>query len=68
MEYTCKAICDEAVVRKLVNEKHPDIAERFDRFLLESFIEDNSKVKWCPSIPHCGYAIRVEGDRSKSVY
>ncbi|RWR74239.1 putative E3 ubiquitin-protein ligase ARI2 isoform X1 [Cinnamomum micranthum f. kanehirae] len=62
MEYTCKAICDEAVVRKLVNEKHPDIAERFDRFLLESFIEDNSKVKWCPSIPHCGYAIRVEGD------
>lgn len=58
----CNAICDEAIVRNLVCKRDPDIAHRFDRFLLESYIEDNSKVKWCPSIPHCGNAIRVKGD------
>ncbi|KAJ6845011.1 putative E3 ubiquitin-protein ligase ARI2 [Iris pallida] len=59
----CNFICDEAIVRSLVSRKHPDIAERFERFLLESYIEDNKKVKWCPSKPHCGNAIRVEGDK-----
>ncbi|KAG8096937.1 hypothetical protein GUJ93_ZPchr0013g36696 [Zizania palustris] len=58
----CNTICDEAIVRKLVNTKRPDIAERFERFLLESYIEDNDTVKWCPSTPHCGNAIRVKGD------
>lgn len=58
----CFAICDEAVIRKLLATTHPDLAERFDRFLLESYIEDNKMVKWCPSVPHCGNAIRVEND------
>ncbi|XP_038970263.1 probable E3 ubiquitin-protein ligase ARI1 isoform X2 [Phoenix dactylifera] len=58
----CKAICDEAIIRNLVSEKYPDIADRFNCFLLESYIEDNDMIKWCPSIPHCGNAIRVEGD------
>lgn len=62
MAHKCFAVCDEAVVRKLVSRKHPDLAEKFDRFLLESYIEDNKMVKWCPSIPHCGNAIRVEDD------
>ncbi|KAL6645532.1 hypothetical protein ACP70R_017140 [Stipagrostis hirtigluma subsp. patula] len=58
----CNAICDEAIIRKLVTARRPDLAERFERFLLESYIEDNDTVKWCPSIPHCGNAIRVKGD------
>ncbi|KAJ4716447.1 RBR-type E3 ubiquitin transferase [Melia azedarach] len=62
MAHKCNAICDEAVVRNLVSKKHPDLAEKFDRFLLESYIEDNKMVKWCPSTPHCGNAIRVEED------
>ncbi|XVF45815.1 hypothetical protein PTKIN_Ptkin02bG0237100 [Pterospermum kingtungense] len=62
MAYKCHAICDEAVVRSLVGKRHPDLAEKFDRFLLESYIEDNRMVKWCPSTPHCGNAIRVEDD------
>ncbi|KAH9695869.1 putative E3 ubiquitin-protein ligase ARI1 [Citrus sinensis] len=60
MAHKCNAICDEAVVRNLVSKKHPNLAEKFERFLLESFIEDNKMVKWCPSTPHCGNAIRVE--------
>ncbi|XVF68180.1 hypothetical protein PTKIN_Ptkin10aG0183600 [Pterospermum kingtungense] len=62
MAHKCNAICDEAVVRTLVGKRHPDLAEKFDRFLLESYIEDNKMVKWCPSTPHCGNAIRVEDD------
>ncbi|XP_073122928.1 probable E3 ubiquitin-protein ligase ARI2 isoform X2 [Henckelia pumila] len=62
MAYKCNAICDESVIRKLVNIRHPDLAQKFDRFLLESYIEDNKMVKWCPSVPHCGNAIRVEND------
>ncbi|KAM7474962.1 hypothetical protein LguiB_022205 [Lonicera macranthoides] len=62
MAYKCFTICDESVVRNLVSKRHPDLAEKFDRFLLESYIEDNKMVKWCPSIPHCGNAIRVEDD------
>ncbi|KAJ4836069.1 carbonyl reductase (NADPH-dependent) ari1 [Turnera subulata] len=63
MAHRCNAICDEAVVRNLVSKRHPDLAEKFDRFLLESYIEDNKMVKWCPSAPHCGNAIRVQDDQ-----
>ncbi|KAK9286988.1 hypothetical protein L1049_015396 [Liquidambar formosana] len=62
MAHRCNAICDEAVVRNLVSKSNPDLAEKFERFLLESYIEDNKMVKWCPSAPHCGNAIRVEED------
>ncbi|KAJ0980341.1 hypothetical protein J5N97_008596 [Dioscorea zingiberensis] len=62
MTPNCNAICNEEVVRKLLKSKSPDIASRFDRFLLESYIEDNNKVKWCPSTPHCGNAIQVEDE------
>ncbi|GER50401.1 RING/U-box superfamily protein [Striga asiatica] len=62
MAHKCNAICDEAIVRKLVSVEHPDLAEKFERFLLESYIEDNRMVKWCPSVPHCGNAIRVENE------
>lgn len=63
MAHKCNAICDETVVRNLVSIRHPDLAEKFDRFLLESYIEDNKMVKWCPSTPHCGNAIRVQDDQ-----
>ncbi|KAL6637465.1 hypothetical protein ACP70R_025037 [Stipagrostis hirtigluma subsp. patula] len=59
MEVKCSAICDEGIVRRLLGWKYPDTAKRFDRFLLESYLEDNDSVKWCPSTPHCGRAIRV---------
>ncbi|XP_059647719.1 probable E3 ubiquitin-protein ligase ARI1 isoform X2 [Cornus florida] len=62
MAHKCHAICDEAIVRNLVSKRHPHLAEKFDRFLLESYIEDNKMVKWCPSVPHCGNAIRVDDE------
>ncbi|KAF5806589.1 putative transcription factor C2H2 family [Helianthus annuus] len=62
MAHKCNVVCDEGKIRINVGEKDPDLAEKFDRYILESYIEDNKRVKWCPSVPHCGYAIRVEYD------
>ncbi|XP_065847188.1 probable E3 ubiquitin-protein ligase ARI2 [Euphorbia lathyris] len=62
MESNCNAICDDAKIRNLVAASNPDLAEKFDQFLLESYIEDNKRVKWCPSVPHCGNAIQIEDD------
>lgn len=59
----CNEICDEGKVKSLVSARDPVLAEKFDCFLLQSYIDDNKKVKWCPSIPHCGNAIRVEDDQ-----
>uniref|UniRef100_A0ACD5X9Q3 Uncharacterized protein n=1 Tax=Avena sativa TaxID=4498 RepID=A0ACD5X9Q3_AVESA len=59
MGVKCPAICEEAVVHRLLGRRYPDAARRFARFLLESYLEDNDFVKWCPSVPHCGRAIRV---------
>lgn len=46
MAHKCNAICDESIVKNLVGKKDPDLAEKFERFLLESYIEDNKMVKW----------------------
>ncbi|KAI3914415.1 hypothetical protein MKW92_053206 [Papaver armeniacum] len=48
MAHGCDTICDEAIIRNLVSAKNLDLAERFE--------------KWCPSVPHCGNAIRVGSD------
>ncbi|XP_022768863.1 probable E3 ubiquitin-protein ligase ARI2 isoform X4 [Durio zibethinus] len=62
MALKCNAVCDEEKIRQLVSTRDPNISEKFDRYLLESYIEDNRRVKWCPSVPHCGNAIRIEDD------
>uniref|UniRef100_A0ACD5WCL8 Uncharacterized protein n=1 Tax=Avena sativa TaxID=4498 RepID=A0ACD5WCL8_AVESA len=64
MELKCPAICDDATVRRLLGLKYPAAAKRFNGFVLESYLENNASVKWCPSAPHCGRAIRVDaGER-----
>lgn len=62
MAHKCYSVCDEAKVRELVSARDSNLAKKFERFLLESYIEDNGKVKWCPSVPHCGNALRSEDD------
>ncbi|GMN66904.1 hypothetical protein TIFTF001_035966 [Ficus carica] len=39
----CNAICDESKVRKLLGDKNPNLAEKFDYFLLKSYVEDSTK-------------------------
>lgn len=62
MALKCNVVCDEAKIRCLVSARDSNIADKFERFLLESYIDDNRRVKWCPSVPHCGNAIQVEAD------
>ncbi|TVU46077.1 hypothetical protein EJB05_05595 [Eragrostis curvula] len=66
MALKCPAICDEAVVQHLLRREHPAAAERFLDFLLQSYVDDNTAVKWCPSVPHCGRAIRVAAGESEA--
>uniref|UniRef100_A0A0E0KGH4 RBR-type E3 ubiquitin transferase n=1 Tax=Oryza punctata TaxID=4537 RepID=A0A0E0KGH4_ORYPU len=64
MEVQCSAICDEEVVRWLLlgsRSKHPGAVARLDRLLLEAYVDGSDAVRWCPSAPHCGRAIRVDG-------
>eukprot|EP01118_Nematostelium_gracile_P013300 TRINITY_DN4_c0_g1_i2.p1 TRINITY_DN4_c0_g1~~TRINITY_DN4_c0_g1_i2.p1 ORF type:complete len:540 (-),score=136.34 TRINITY_DN4_c0_g1_i2:83-1480(-) len=52
----CKAIVHEAAYKVLVS---PDKYERYNTFLLRSFVEDNEQMKWCP-YPGCTNAIKCE--------
>ncbi|DBA73929.1 hypothetical protein WJX79_003500 [Trebouxia sp. C0005] len=61
MAVKCGAICDDRQVRKLLQQES-SLLDKYEQKLLDSYIEDNKSVKWCPSVPHCGCAIQVDGD------
>uniref|UniRef100_A0A7S4GEC2 RBR-type E3 ubiquitin transferase n=2 Tax=Eutreptiella gymnastica TaxID=73025 RepID=A0A7S4GEC2_9EUGL len=54
MQRGCNVVFDETKVPSFVNST---AFEKYKKFMLESYVEDNCKVKWCPSIPHCGNAV-----------
>jgi len=61
MAYKCGAVCPETKIKAILHDK-PLIVERYDRSLTESYVNDNKQVRWCPSVPHCGSAIQVDGE------
>ncbi|KAL1808019.1 hypothetical protein DCAR_0727418 [Daucus carota subsp. sativus] len=49
--------CCAAVGQDMINElATADEKEKYNRYFLRSFIEDNRKTKWCPA-PGCDYAV-----------
>ncbi|KAH7670926.1 E3 ubiquitin ligase RBR family protein [Dioscorea alata] len=49
--------CNAAVGQDMVNLlATDDDKEKYSRYLLRSYIEDNRKTKWCPA-PGCDYAV-----------
>ncbi|KAL0290675.1 UNVERIFIED_CONTAM: putative E3 ubiquitin-protein ligase ARI8 [Sesamum calycinum] len=49
--------CGAAVGQDMVNRlASKDDKEKYNRYFLRSFIEDNRKTKWCPA-PGCDYAV-----------
>lgn len=64
MSFKCGTICDDTSVQELVESTDLEVASRFRRALAEAFVEENrtGMVKWCPSTPHCGRAIRLLGE------
>ncbi len=58
----CPVAVDDALVRRLLAGDAPRL-QKYRRFLLEGFVSDNGAVAWCPSVPHCGHAVRLrDGD------
>ncbi|KAK9817712.1 hypothetical protein WJX72_001099 [[Myrmecia] bisecta] len=61
MGFKCGAICEESKVKALLKHE-PDLLNKYELSLLQSYIDDNNMVKWCPSVPHCGHALQVTGE------
>eukprot|EP00761_Pharyngomonas_kirbyi_P012973 gb/GECH01013000.1/.p1 GENE.gb/GECH01013000.1/~~gb/GECH01013000.1/.p1 ORF type:complete len:601 (+),score=131.01 gb/GECH01013000.1/:1-1803(+) len=57
MGYKCNKHVDETIVGKFAD---PKIYEKYKEKVIESFIEDNHQMSWCPSAPHCGRAIECK--------
>lgn len=64
----CSLLCDENQIRSLISDHIgvigdvPSMLEKYEQSLLEGFVQDNKRVRWCPSIPHCGRAVIVTSD------
>lgn len=58
--YDCPLVVDESIIRQLVSAS---VYQKYVQLLLNSFITNNERVKWCPA-PGCGKAI--SGEMSKS--
>lgn len=50
------------IVVQLLSEASPDLLQKYEGAILNSYIEDNSNVRWCPSVPCCGRAIEALDD------
>ncbi|XP_010542758.1 PREDICTED: probable E3 ubiquitin-protein ligase ARI7 isoform X2 [Tarenaya hassleriana] len=50
---SCPAAVGHDMIERLASEEDKD---KYDRYFLRSYIEDNRKMKWCPA-PGCEYAI-----------
>jgi ariadne-1 len=56
LQFKCNLRVDESIVKRIVE---PEVFDKFARFVITSFVEDNHNVKWCPT-PNCGNAIAAE--------
>eukprot|EP00879_Flechtneria_rotunda_P010931 GHRR01011422.1.p1 GENE.GHRR01011422.1~~GHRR01011422.1.p1 ORF type:complete len:527 (+),score=168.68 GHRR01011422.1:246-1826(+) len=61
MAFKCGVVCDEELVLQVMQGDQPLLA-KYKQSHLESYMEDNQKVAFCPSVPWCGRAIEVDSD------
>ncbi|GAU28150.1 hypothetical protein TSUD_313090 [Trifolium subterraneum] len=55
-ESACGAAVDQDMINLLASGEDKD---KYDRYLLRSYIEDNKKTKWCPA-PGCEHAVNFD--------
>uniref|UniRef100_A0A914H3W7 RBR-type E3 ubiquitin transferase n=1 Tax=Globodera rostochiensis TaxID=31243 RepID=A0A914H3W7_GLORO len=55
-ELRCTVVADDDFVLKTV--KSPQALRSYNRLILNSFVECNTLIKWCPA-PECGRAVKV---------
>jgi ariadne-1 len=58
----CGAAVDRDMINLLASDEDND---KYDRYLLRSYIEDNKKTKWCPA-PGCEYAVNFDAGTRKN--
>lgn len=44
---------------RAVAQGNPSLLEKYSQSHLQSYLEDNARVAFCPSAPWCGHAIEV---------
>ncbi|XP_045803120.1 probable E3 ubiquitin-protein ligase ARI8 [Trifolium pratense] len=58
----CKAAVDQDMINLVASDEDK---EKYDRYLLRSYIEDNKKTKWCPA-PGCEHAVNFDAGIRKN--
>jgi ariadne-1 len=68
MGYKCKASLSEKFIQQFLDIKSDDgvIDSKYLENRIESYIENHHSIKYCPSTPSCGLAIRLTSDESTS--
>jgi len=56
MAKKCDNVVHEEVVKRFVSSSYYD---KYTRYMLRSYVEDNDKVKWCPA-PDCNHCVKSE--------
>ncbi len=51
----CEHVISDTVILKYISDK--STKEKFEQNILNSFVEDNKQMRWCPSTPFCGNCI-----------
>lgn len=61
MAERCGVVCDEDKVCSLL-ARDTNLLKLYERTHLNSYVEDNAHVRFCPSVPWCERAVQVDGD------
>lgn len=74
--HPCKAVVDADLILRALNDVHQEPEhkqrsqqdlKRYEKAMLDSFVEDNPRARWCPSQPCCGRAVKVNDSCSLRV-
>ncbi|GAX80454.1 hypothetical protein CEUSTIGMA_g7893.t1 [Chlamydomonas eustigma] len=61
MHFKCGTKCGQEKLRGLL-KLLPGYLIKYEQAYLSSYLEENHRVRLCPSVPWCGRAIQVEGE------
>ncbi|WIA17066.1 hypothetical protein OEZ85_013967 [Tetradesmus obliquus] len=61
MAYKCGVVCDDELVLHVMKGER-ELLSKYKQSHLESYMEDNERVAFCPSVPWCGHAVEVDSD------
>eukprot|EP00877_Chromochloris_zofingiensis_P002490 jgi/Chrzof1/12241/Cz06g26220.t1 len=61
MAFRCGVVCDEDLVTRVMKDQ-AELLSKYQQSHLESYMEDNHRVAFCPSVPWCGHAVEVDSD------